>query len=132
MAEALDIHGTAFKNGTVTLLARIVGGDAEPLAKADVDSIEYSIYLLDDRNPDARAAVEGHDGVDLAVADVVFDALQTDSLWTLDAVGYNFRHTPDVSAYPAFAVAGRRYLVEYRITPALGQVIIARFRINVT
>ncbi|MBN1393740.1 MAG: hypothetical protein JW959_01730 [Pirellulales bacterium] len=132
MAEALDTHGEAFKNGTVTLLARVVGGDADPITIADVDSIEYSIYLLDDQNPDDRTAVDGHADASLTVADVLFNSLQTDSLWTVDATGYNFRHTPEVAAYPAFAVAGRRYLVEYRIAPTLGQVIIVRFRINVT
>ena len=132
MAEALDIHGEAFKNGTVTLLARVVGEDADPITTADVNSIQYSIYLLDDQNPDDRTAVEGHADVTLTIADVVFDSLQTDSIWTADATGYNFRHTPDISANQAFAVAGRRYLVEYRIAPALGQMIIVRFRINVT
>ncbi len=63
---------------------------------------------------------------------VLFNSLQTDSLWTVDVTGYNFRHTPDVSTNAAFAVAGRRYLVEYQLTPALGQVIVVRFRINVT
>ena len=131
MADALDIFGSAFKNGSVTLLARIVGNDADPVTTADISSIEYSIYLLDDQNPDLRTAVEGHEDATLTVADVLFDSLQTDALWTADATGYNFRHTPDVSSYPAFAVAGRRYLVEYRLSPTLGQIIIVRFRINV-
>ena len=131
MAEALDIHGAAFKNGTTTLLARVVGDDAEPVTIADVNSIEYAVYLLDDQDPDDRTEVEGHADVTLTVADVLFNSLQTDSLWTVDATGYNFRHTPDISTYPAFDVAGRRYLIEYRLTPAVGQMILARFRINV-
>lgn len=132
MAESLDIHGSAFKNGTVTLLARVVGEDAGPITIADVDSIHYSIFLLNDQNPDERTTVEGHDDVSLPAGDVMFNSLQTGPLWTVDAVGYNFRHVPDVSAHPAFAVAGRRYLVEYRLSPVLGQVIVVRFRINVT
>ncbi len=132
MAEALDIYGSAFKNGTVTLLARAVGDDAQPLAIADVDSIEYTIYLLDDQAPDQRTAVEGHTDVSLTVAEVMFDSLQTDAIWTVDATGYNFRHTPDVSEHQAFAVAGRRYLVEYRLSPPGGRIILVRFRINVT
>ena len=131
MAEALDTHGAAFKNGTVTLLARVVGDDADPVTIADINSIEYTVYLLDDQDPDARTAITGHTDVTLTVSDVLFNSLQTDSLWTVDATGYNFRHTPDVSSYPVFAVAGRRYLVEYFLTPAVGQVIVVRFRINV-
>ena len=132
MAEAIDIHGSAFKNGTVTLMARIVGEDDTPVTTSDISSIKYSIYLLDDQDADSRTAVSGHSDASLTVSNVLFDSLQTDSFWTVDATGYNFRHTPDVSANVAFAVAGRRYLVEYLLTPSLGQVIVVRFRINVT
>jgi hypothetical protein len=131
MTEACDYHGTAMKHGSATLLARIVGHDAEPITRAAVSAAAYSVFLLDDFDPDARTPVAGHDEVELAAADVVFDTLQNDARWTVDALGYNFRHTLDVSQSPAFAVAGRRYLVEYRLTPAVGQVILVRFRINV-
>ena len=131
MAEANDTHGTAFKHGSATLLARVVGADGVNLVQADVAAIEYSIYLLDDGDPDARTAVSGHSEVALEVAGVVFDELQNDALWTVDAVGYNFRHVLDVATDPAFAVAGRRYLVEFQLTPAAEQVILVRFRINV-
>ena len=77
--------------------------------------ITYSIYLLDDDDADRRDAVAGHDGVSLDVAAVVCNQLQVDPLWTVDTVGYNFCHVPDVSAAAAFPVAGRRYLVEYRL-----------------
>lgn len=130
MPEALDIHGTAFKNGSATLLARIVGADALPVTRADVASIAYTVYLLDDRDADGRTAMTGHAGVALAAADVLFDALQTDALWTVDAEGYNFRHVLDVSQHAAFPIAGRRYLVEYRLVPAAGQAILVRFRIH--
>ena len=131
MADAADIHSTAFKNGSVTLLARVVGADGDPIVQADVASAEYSVYLLDDRDPDARSAVTGHDGVALSVASIVFNSLQTDSLWTVDETGYNFRHVLDVSANQAFAIAGRRYLIQFELTPGSGQVILVRFRVNV-
>jgi len=131
MADAGDIHGTAFKNGSATLLARVVGGGGQAIAQADIASAEYSVYLLDDQDADARTAVTGHAGVSLNVADVIFNSLQTDALWTVDTTGYNFRHVLDVSANAAFAAAGRRYLVEFTLTPASGQVILVRFRINV-
>ena len=131
MAEAIDIHGTAFKNGAATLLARIVGATGANVVQADINTVNYSVYLLDDQNPDDRTPVAEHTDVSLTVADVIFNTLQTDALWTVDATGYNFRHTLDVSIHPAFAVAGRRYLVEYELTPAVGQIILVRFRINV-
>jgi hypothetical protein len=131
MAEAIEIHGTAFKNGSVTLLARIVGGEGDPIVQADVSAVKYTVYLLDDQNADSRTAVADHANVALAVAAVIFDTLQTDAIWTVDATGYNFRHVLDVSVHQAFAVAGRRYLIEYQLTPAVGQMILVRFRINV-
>jgi hypothetical protein len=131
MAEALDIHGTAFKNGSVTLLARIVGAGGANIVPADLQSVKYGVYLLDDQNPDARTAVTGHADVSLTVADVIFSSLQTDPIWEVDDIGYNFRHVIDVSEHAAFVIAGRRYLVEYQLTPAVGQIIFVRFRINV-
>lgn len=131
MADARDVHGNAYKNGSATLLARVVGADGTALVPGDIAAAEYSIYLLDDRDPDARTPVAGHQGVALSVSGVLFAALQTDERWTVDALGYNFRHVLDVSANQAFATAGRRYLVEFRLTPVSGQVILVRFRINV-
>jgi hypothetical protein len=131
MAEAIDIHGTAFKNGSATLLARIVGANGENVQQDDIESAEYTVYLLDDQDPDSRTAVAEHSAAPLSVVEIIFDELQTDPIWTADATGYNFRHTLDVSSHPAFAIAGRRYLVEYRLIPADGQKILVRFRINV-
>jgi hypothetical protein len=132
MAEALDIHGAAFKNGSVTLMARIVGAAGANIVPADISTIAYTVSLLDDQDPDNRTPVTGHTAVALMPANVLFATLQTDALWTADATGYNFRHVLDVSAYPAFAVAGRRYLVEFQLHPVVGQMILVRFRINVT
>jgi hypothetical protein len=131
MANANDIYGNAFKNGSAILMARIVGAGGANIVRADITAIRYSVYLLDDQDPDARTAVANHDNVALSVASVVFDSLQTDATWTVDTTGYNFKHVLNVSSSPAFSVAGRRYLVEYRLTPAAGQVILVRFRINV-
>ena len=129
MADAADIHGTAFRNGSATLMTRVVGSDAEAIVQADLASAEYTVYLLNDQDPDDRTAVTGHTDVALVVADLIFDSLQTDARWTVDQTGYNFRHELDVSANEAFAAAGR-YLVEFELTPSVGQVILVRFRIH--
>ena len=131
--QAMDVFGTAFKNGTATLMARILGNSGVPIVPTDVSAIACSVYILDDQEADARNVVPGHDAIPLAVDAVIQDALQSGPPWDAlaDAAGYNFCHTPDVSANPAFPVAGRRCLVEYRLTPVAGQVILVRFRINV-
>ncbi len=131
MPEACDIFGTAFKNGTVTLMARIVGSNGQNITPDDIDSLAYSVYLLDDQEADARSPVEHHNEVALSVEEVLFSSLQLDDLWTADEIGYNFRHELDVSQHQAFTIAGRRYLVEYRLLPLEGQIILVRFRLNV-
>ena len=131
MANAEDIHGVAFKNGSITLLARVVGGDGQNIVLADVSSAKYTVHLLDDDDADNRTAVTGHTNVALTPADVIFNSLQTDALWTADTTGYNFRHVLDISQDQAFAVAGRRYLVEVELTPPTGQLMLIRFRVNV-
>lgn len=121
-----DIHTTAFKNGTARLCARVYKDGAD-IHQADVSTIVYSVFLLDDQDPDARTAINGHSAVSLAAADVFFDTLQSDS----QASNYNFRHVIPIALYAAFTIAGRNYLAEYTIAPAVGEKIILRFRVHV-
>ena len=122
-----DIHYTVYKNGTRPLCARVRLASGDDVTPSDIASAVYSIFLLDDEDADARLAVSGHAAVALLPSDILPGALQTDQL----AADYNFRHVPDIASHAAFAVAGRRYLVEYRLTPIAGQAILVRFRINV-
>ena len=130
MAHASDIFGTVFKNGSATLLARVVGADGTPVKQADIASAEYGVYLLDDDDPDAAAVVTGHDGVSIGVSSLIFDTLQTDGVWDVDSTGYNFKHVLDVSTNQAFTVAGRTYRIVFELTPADGQTILVRFRVH--
>jgi len=131
MADASDIHGVVFKNGSATLLARVVGAGGAAITQATISAIKYTIYLLDANDPDAGTAVDGHTDVAVSpVSSVIFDALQTDDLWDVDATGYNFKHVLDVSANQAFAKAGRTYRVVFALTPTSGQVILVRFRVQ--
>lgn len=71
------------EDGSVRLMARMVGLDSQALIKADVTSITYSYWSKADETTQL--------GTDtLTVNDVVFDSLQTES-WSVDASGYNFR-----------------------------------------
>ncbi len=130
MADAQDVHGIVFKNGTATFLAQVVGADAANITQADISTATYSIYLLNDQNADTRTAVTNHSAVALTVSAIIFDTLQTDAIWTVDDTGYNFAHTPIISSDEAFAIAGRSYLVEYSLTPTTGQLILVRFRVG--
>lgn len=131
MPNAIDHRGFAFKGGTSTQLARVVGDGNVAITRATVSAISYTIYLVDPEDPDNDLAVAGHTDEDLVVASVVFDTLQTDSRWSVDATGYNFRHTIDVATDQAFAEADRRYRIVYTITPASGQAILLRYLVTV-
>lgn len=131
MPQAKDTHGTAFKNGTALLMARIVDSAGANVQQAGIAAIEYSILELDPCLPDQQTPVAGHDGVELDVEGVIFNALQTGGLWTVDDVGYNFRHEIDVTETEAFPKAGAQYQVRYQLTPTTGQKTIVRFQLRV-
>ena len=120
----------AIGNGSAVLMARIVDSAGRSIRRADVGKIEYWIYELDHRLPRGRRAVAGHDGVALDVGDVLFDSLQARGLWTIDAVGYNFRHEFDVAQDDTLLAAGKRLDVRYVFTPRIGQKTIIRFQLR--
>jgi len=128
MADASDIHGVVFKNGSATLLARVVGAQGTPVTQANVASAKYTAYLLDENDPDAATPVAGHADVAVEIASLIYDTLQNDELWDVDDTGYNFKHVLDVTTSQAFTVAGRTYRVVFELTPTGGQVILVRFR----
>ena len=130
MANAVDAQGQVFRNGSLTMLARVVGADAADITQSDISTATYSVYLLDDEDPDSRTAITGHEDESITVSALIYDTLQTDDLWSVDTTGYNFAHVLDVSTYDAFPVAGAEYLVEFKLTPATGQVIVVRFKVR--
>ncbi len=131
MPQANDIYGTAFKNGSAILMARVVDSAGVNLQQSGVSAIKYSIYELDPTRPDVQTVVAGHDAVVLTVSAVIYNTLQTGGLWTVDAVGYNFRHEINVSTSAAFPKAGVAYQIRYELTPTSGQKSIVRFQLRV-
>jgi len=130
MTVARDIHAAVFRNATATFMARVENATGQEINQASVSSLKYSVYELDINDPAVLTVVTGHDQVSLTIADVVFDTLQSDDSWTVDTVGYNFRHELDVSLNEAFANAGGVYQVRYELTPVTGQKIVFRFQLR--
>lgn len=131
MPQANDIYGTAFKNGSAILMARVVDSAGANIQQSGISAVKYWIYELDAGRPDAQTVVAGHDAAVLAVSGVVYNTLQSGGLWTVDGVGYNFRHEIDVSANAAFPKAGVHYQIRYELTPTSGQKSILRFQMRV-
>lgn len=131
MAEACEIQGVAFQNGSAVLLARLVGANGELLTPVLIQSAQYTITLLDDNDLAAATSVEGHTAVPLNVSNLLRATATVDDAWDLDTIGYNFRHELNVTSHPAFALAGRHYRVHYDLAPSEGQRIVVRFRVHV-
>ncbi len=130
MAVAKDVHATVFRNATAIFMSRVENASGQAITQASIASIRYAVYAIDGNDPDMLSVVAGHDNVTLNESDVVFDTLQTDEAWTVDATGYNFRHELDVSQNEAFSKAGGIYQVRYELTPVLGQKIVFRFKLR--
>jgi hypothetical protein len=122
----MDIHRTIFKGGTRRLCACVLKNGAA-VTRATLESVSYSIYMLTEGLPDRRDAVAGYAAVALNKDDVIHDELQTDA----EEAGFNFAHEPPVADGGPFDTAGRRYLVEYILTPTAGQPAMVRFLVTV-
>lgn len=118
----LATTGTILEKGTVTLLARVLHWDGSVILPADVSSIQYTAYTIGSSGG-TRTPIAGHTGQSLVVADVLFGTLQNDARWTADKIGYNFRHTIDVSTNHIAENAGSVILIAVTLTPVSGQVI---------
>jgi hypothetical protein len=99
-------------------MARVIGEDAENLVQADVSSIDCTVWHV----PTGTKTEP-----DVTVSSAVFNALQTDSRWTVDSTGYNFRFTVPAAS---FAKAGKTR-VEFKFTPASGQAFHVVFDVQV-
>lgn len=94
-------------------LARISIWDASNAQQADITSITYAIYDLDSNAPESAIG-----SGTLTVANVVFDTLQTDAVWTKDSTGYNFSHAIPEAELPN---GGHRHRIVYTWTPVSGE-----------
>ena len=121
------IHDTVLHGSSCVNLARVADYDDVLAAPTAIESITYSIER--EIGNDVFEAVEGHTDETVDVADCLFAELQTDSRWTADATGYNFRHLVPIDQSDAFPVPGI-YWVRYRFEPAAGQPFVIAFRLR--
>lgn len=108
MATTDIIQAKIFEDGSADCMARITGGDGSNIMQSDVTSIAFAVFDTHGATPDTAIS-----SGTVTVADDVFDTLQTDSRWSLDATGYNFRHDHGATVFPT---GGHVYQVEYKFT----------------
>jgi hypothetical protein len=127
MQSAKEKSRTVFENCAAILMARLVDACGLPIQPADIRAIDCTIYEIDPCWPHSLTLVNRYNAVFLAVAAVVFDSLQTDELWSVDDVGYNFRHEINFDGHERFPKPGFQYQVRYGLTNAHGERTIVRF-----
>ncbi len=127
MAGAKRIPVTVVKDCNAALRAYVTKTKALAITQADITSITYTITDTSDGSP-----VSGHNNVTIQKTDVIYDALQTptlDASWTIDDIGYNFRHVLAGTGWPDTGVI---YHYDGFIIAADGSTIPVLFAISVT
>lgn len=103
---ALPFLGRAYKN--------VPGAGRSPVVKADIFAITLTVQRFNRVNGGWGGRTTTLNGSSVSVASSVFDALQTDSSWNKDAIGYNFAHTIPAGAFPGLG----DYVAVYEFTPS--------------
>jgi hypothetical protein len=103
---ALPFLGRAYKN--------VPGAGKSIVTQADVAAISLKVQRFNRVNGAWGGLTTTVNGLAIPVATSVFNALQTDSSWNIDAIGYNFAHTIPATAFPGLG----DYVAVYSFTPA--------------
>ena len=83
------VRGSCWEGCNFTCMARMEGADAAAITQSSVSSIDGKVF-------DKNSSTDTGTTLTVAVATSVFNTLQTDARWDVDATGYNFRFTlPD-------------------------------------
>ena len=110
---------TIYEDTGATCMARIVGADATAITQATTSAITLAVF----KNANTSATYTAS----LTVADVVFNALQTDGRWTKDSSGYNFRFSAIASI---FASGDATFRLEFKFTPTSGSQYFVIYEID--
>ncbi|TWT46491.1 hypothetical protein [Botrimarina hoheduenensis] len=129
MTGVKEIEGVVFEGASAVLLARVTHTDGSPIVPGEISTVVYTVRERSGCDGQTQG-VTGHMSVSLTPADVLLSTLQTSGEWSVDAIGFNFRHEIDVLTNLAFPVAGRGYEVRYVLTPYVGQPVVMRFLVR--
>ena len=103
---------TIWEDSGLIALGRILGGDGSAITSTSVSRITRHVFDLDSTAPATAASTWSTTSP--STGDI-HASLKTDSRWSKDATGYNFRNVIPHSCFP---LGDRRYRVEYAFVPA--------------
>lgn len=98
------VNQAVWEGSECWLMQRVVGADAAVITQASVSAVSYTVYT-------GTTVVVASTA--LTIATVIFDTLQTDAKWTVDATGYNFLQILPRTAIPD---GGTVYTVQHKFT----------------
>ena len=119
MSSSDPTLATIYEDTGITCMARIMGDDATAITQATTSAITVAVF----KNSNTSATYTAS----LTVADVIFDAYQTDARWSYDATGYNFRYACVSSI---FADGDATYRVEFKFTPTVGSQYFVIYKVD--
>ena len=117
------IQDVVFQNGGATYLARVLGNAGTAITQASLSSISCGVYDEDGATPGTAIITPT-----VTIASAVYDTLQTDSIWTKDTTGYNFKFSIPATGFP---IADHRHRIEFKFTPASGAVFYGKAYVGV-
>ncbi|HEY4232619.1 MAG TPA: hypothetical protein VGM76_04280 [Lacipirellulaceae bacterium] len=132
MIGSSEMNGAAIASQSAILMARIVDAAGRSVERSDIASVRYLILEIDAAQPDVAVVVTGHDRVRLDVDAVIYDALEFGGLWSIDELGYNFRHEIVVVPTATFPKPHAHYQVVYELVSAAGQTASIRFTLRIS
>lgn len=110
---ALVTKAVVHEDTSVTLLARVMvdaSNTLTPAVQADFSAIAYQVY---------NAGTQVTTSTSLTIASVIYNTLQTGTIWGVDDTGFNFKATIAAGSFPA---GNQVYTVEVKFTLAGGNV----------
>jgi hypothetical protein len=120
MTNARIFKVDCYEQMPLPLLGRVYklvpGSGKTPIVQADILSIALTVRRFNTVAGGWGAITNTESAINVPVNPAVFNALQTDSAWSFDTVGYNFAHTIPAGAFPGLGV----YSCVYVFTPANG------------
>ena len=111
---------SAYEDGGVSLMARHRGNDGAYITRTSLNSISVKVFDKSDPSTTLQSTT-------LNVSTVVFDTLQTDTRWTKDSTGYNFRHDVPGSWLES---GNKTYRIEYKFDPVAGEDFFLVFEVR--
>ncbi len=113
MPEAKRIEGFLFQNSAGVIMGRVTNNRGADVTQASLTSLVLTVE--DKADPGVAVASSPYT---LTVADVIFDTLQTDTIWTNTTDGFNFLYDTENAQLVKGATS---YIFQFRATPTSGE-----------